>query len=224
MLLGFGIVPGAHAQVAGSIDIESDYRLRGYSLSAGQPTATAQISYDDDSGLYLNLSATDELTRDGARFLGVQGNIGYVRRLSAKLSIDGGVTRTQYRASYAGGRAQRYTEIYLGFTADPITARIYFSPDYYRAGVQTIYGEVEGVIHPMKNWRLSAHIGSLSYLSAPSTYFSSKTRYDWRLGLSRQLGNFDLHAAVSGGGPGQQYYYGHSRDRTAVTAGASWNF
>jgi uncharacterized protein (TIGR02001 family) len=224
-LLGFGIVPVAHAQVAGSIDIESDYRLRGYSLSAGQPTATAQISYDDDSGLYLNLSATGVLARDQARFLGVQGNIGYVHRLSPKVSIDGGVTRTQYRASYVGGGSQHYTEIYLGITADPITARVYFSPDYYRPDTQTIYAEVEGVISPKRNWRLSAHVGGLAYLAAPLVYFSSnKMRYDWRLGLSRQFGNFDLHAAVSGGGPGQQYYYSHLRNRTALTAGASWSF
>lgn len=215
----------AHAQVAGSIDIESDYRLRGYSLSAGQPTATAQISYDDDSGLYLNLSATGELARDDVRFLGVQGNIGYVRRLNSTLSIDGGVTRTQYRPSYAGGRSQHYTEIYLGITADPITARIYFSPDYYRPDIQTVYGEIEGVIRPGKNWRLTAHVGGLTYLAAPTGYFfSAKAHYDWRLGLSRQFGNFDVHAALSGGGPGQQYYYGRLRNRTALTAGASWSF
>ena len=43
----------AAAQVSASVDIESDYRLRGYSLSAGRPAATAQIGYDDASGLYL---------------------------------------------------------------------------------------------------------------------------------------------------------------------------
>lgn len=225
LAFGCGIASAARAQVAGSIDIESDYRLRGYSLSAGRPTATAQISYDDDSGFYLNLSATGELARDDVRFLGVQGNIGYARRLSKKVSIDGGVTRTQYRAGYAGGRSHDYTDIYLGITADPITARVYFSPDYYRSDIQALYGEVDGVISPKKDWRLNAHLGSLVYLAAPIGYFgNNKPRYDWRLGVSRQFGSFDLHAAISGGGPGKEYYYGRVRDRTALTAGASWSF
>ena len=114
------LAPPAAAQVSGSIDIESDYRLRGYSLSAGRPTATAQIGYDDASGLYLG----------------------------SRVSMS---NPTRYR------------------------------PD-------------------------------------------GRARYDWRVGISRQIGNLDLHAAASGGGPGKDYYAGSAHGGIALTAGASWSF
>jgi uncharacterized protein (TIGR02001 family) len=215
----------AFAQVSGSVDIESDYRLRGYSLSAGQPVATAQIGYDDDSGVYLNLSATGEIGHDDPLFLGVQGNIGYVRRLNQKLSIDGGVTRSQYRSPDRNSRSHNYTEVYLGLASDPFSARIYYSPDYFRPDVSTLYGEVEATFRPAKHWRLNGHLGSLIYLSTPARYIPGReARYDWRVGVSRELGSFDLHAALSGGGPGKEYYSGELHSKIALTAGASWSF
>jgi uncharacterized protein (TIGR02001 family) len=225
ILSSFLAIPAA-AQVNGSVDVESDYRLRGYSLSAGRPVATAQIGYDDASGIYLNLSATGVLDRnDDPLFLGVQGNIGYVRRLTSKLSIDGGVLRSQYRAPDPTTRSHNYTDFYLGLAADPISARIYYSPDYYRPDVSTLYAEVEGTIRPAKDWRINGHVGSLIYLTTPEPYFPGReARYDWRIGLSRRFGNVDLHAAVSGGGPGKEYYSGGLHDKTALTAGASWSF
>jgi uncharacterized protein (TIGR02001 family) len=215
----------AFAQVSGSVDIESDYRLRGYSLSAGQPVATAQIGYDDDSGVYLNLSATGEIGHDDPLFLGVQGNIGYVRRLNQKLSIDGGVTRSQYRSPDRNSRSHNYTEVYLGLASDPFSARIYYSPDYFRPDVSTLYGEVEATFRPAKHWRLNGHLGSLIYLTTPARYIPGReARYDWRVGVSRELGSFDLHAALSGGGPGKEYYSGELHSKIALTAGASWSF
>ena len=215
----------AFAQVSGSVDIESDYRLRGYSLSAGQPVATAQIGYDDDSGVYLNLSATGEIGRDDPLFLGVQGNIGYVRRLNQKLSIDGGVARSQYRSPDRYSRSHNYTEFYLGLASDPFSARLYYSPDYSRPGVSTLYGEVEATFRPAKHLRLNGHLGSLIYLSVPAQYLPGRTtRYDWRVGVSRELGSFDLHAALSGGGPGKEFYSGELHSKIALTAGASWSF
>ena len=220
----FAAIP-AFAQVSGSVDIESDYRLRGYSLSAGRPVATAQIGYDDDSGVYFNLSATGEIGRDDPLFLGVQGNIGYVRRLTQKLSIDGGVARSEYRAPDRNSRGHKYTEVYLGIASDPFSARIYYSPDYNRGDVSTLYGEVEATFRPAKHWRLNGHVGSLLYLSTPAQYLPGReARYDWRVGVSRELGSFDLHAALSGGGPGKEYYSGELHSKIALTAGASWSF
>lgn len=222
-LVAMAAIP-AQAQVSGSVDVESDYRLRGYSLSAGRPVATAQIGYDDDSGVYFNLSATGELGRDDdPRFLGVQGNIGYARKLNQKLSIDAGVVRNQYRAAYPGVRSNDYTEMYLGVAADSLSARIYYSPDF-RPGVATVYGEVEATIRPANNWRLNGHLGGLVYVTTTNCRFRSDPKYDWRLGVARQFGSLDLHTALSGGGSCRGYYGGSARNKTALTAGASWSF
>ena len=215
----------AQAQVSGSIDVESDYRLRGYSLSAGRPVATAQIGYDDDSGVYLNLSATGELGRDDdPRFLGVQGNIGYARRLNQKLSIDAGAVRSQYRAAYPGAGSNNYTEMYVGVAAGPVSARMSYSPDYLRPGASTLYGEVEATMRPANNWRLNGHLGGLVYVTTPNYPFRSDPGYDWRLGVARQFGSLELHTALSGGGPYRDYHAGSVHSRTVLTAGASWSF
>ena len=49
-------------------------------------------------------------------------------------------------------------------------------------------------------------------------------QYDWRFTASRQFGAFDLHAALSGGGPGDDYYDQRSHARTALVVGAGWSF
>lgn len=186
---------------------------------------TGQLSYDDKSGLYLDGYVMGEFAREDVRFLGWDANIGYARRLSRHVSADVGVIRRQYQAGYDGGHSNHYTEIYTGVTIRPLSMRLYYSPDYLERNVSTLYGEVEGTLTPSRNWRVNAHVGALAYLDTPPSYFSSgAVHYDWRLGVSRLLGNFDIHAALSGGGPGKQYYYGRERDRTAVTVGASWNF
>lgn len=214
----------ALAQVAGSIGIESDYRLRGYSLSDGRPTATAQVAYDHRSGAYLNVAAIGVAGRDQAELLGLQGNIGYARRLSPTVSIDGGVHRSAYKIGYYG-EWERYTEGYVGLTVRQVTARIFYSPHYFREGVATVYGEIDAALQPSPKWRLSAHAGALTYVRLPAYYYGNRKRQlDWRLAASRQFGRFEVHAALSGGGPGKEYYAGKVRDRTALTAGASLNF
>jgi hypothetical protein len=164
-------------------------------------------------------------SKEEVRFLGVQGNLGIARRIGGLWSVEGGVVRTQFDAPYRGGFSHKYTEIYVGVARDPLSARIYFSPDYLRAGGRTIYGEIDGSVAPFRNWRLTAHAGALAYVSEPDGGFRPYSfRYDWRLGVMRQLGAFELHAALSGGGPGRQYYRGDLHSRTALTVGASWNF
>jgi uncharacterized protein (TIGR02001 family) len=225
MAAGLLLAAPARAQVAGSVDIESDYRLRGYSLSAGQPTATARVSYDDNSGFYLNALAVGEWAHDQPRLLGVQGNVGYAKRLTQSLTVDTGILYADYRPRYLGGRGRGYAEAYAGLSLKVISARVYVSPDYFDTGAATVYGEVQGTIEPIRNWRLGAHVGSLTYLSAPVPYPYKATHTDWRLSVARQFRSIDLHAAVSGGGPGREFYSGRDWNRGAsVTAGISWSF
>jgi len=221
---GMSLTSPAQAQVAGSVSIESDYRYRGHSLSSGHPVAIASVDYDDNSGFFVDGSATAVLGGDRPGLLGVQGNIGYATRLSSKLSMDVGVLRTQYTSGYTGERAAHYTELYLGFTRRRLSSRVYFSPDYFHSGVSTLYGEIEGVIEPARDWHLTAHVGGLVYLSPPGLYANRRDQHDWRLGVSRQLGAFELHLNVSGGGPGSDYYGGEPRGRTALVIGATRSF
>jgi uncharacterized protein (TIGR02001 family) len=221
-LLAVSAAAPAGAQVTGGIALESDFRLRGYSLSEGRPVATARLGYDDASGLYADGSGTLAFGRgEDARFLGVQGAVGYARRLGHGWSVDVGAAQNQLRTDYYD---YHYTEAYVGFSRSPISAYLFVSPNYFRPGVVTVYGQVDGSLPLARNWLLSAHVGSLNVLDQPAEYRSSRSKYDWRLGIQREFGNVEAHVAVSGGGPGRQYYDGTTHSRTALTAGISASF
>ena len=52
------------AQVAIEAAVQTDYRVRGYSVSDGEPTASVSVSYDDPAGFYLGGLAIGRI-RDG---------------------------------------------------------------------------------------------------------------------------------------------------------------
>jgi uncharacterized protein (TIGR02001 family) len=215
----------AHAQVAGSVSLDNDYRLRGYSLSGRRPVATLDLSYDHDSGVYANASASAAFDyREHVDLLAVEASIGYARRVSRTLSIDAGVARLQYRAGRSDNLGTHYTELYVGLTSARVSTHLYYSPDYLRPDVATLYGEVDATIARVEKVRLAAHIGMLTTLSAPDGAANHRTRYDWRASAARQFGPIELHAALTGGGPGRDYYRGSAHSKTAVTFGASWFF
>lgn len=213
----------AHAQIVGSIGVESDVRFRGYSLSNGNPAATIDLGYEHHSGLYLNGSATAGVVHSDPALLNYQLNAGYATWVSPTVSVDAGVVRNWYTRHARGTGDTHYTEIYLGMAAQGISSRIYYSPDYFRPGAHTLYAELEGALDLAPKWRLNGHVGLLTHLSDPPRYVR-RERYDWRLTLGRDLGRLDLHASLSGGGPGDDYYYGRRHSSTALTLGASLPF
>src|SRR6185369_4016569 len=95
----------AFAQVSGSASIESDYRFRGHSLSAGHPVTTLDLGNDHGSGIYVNGSAIVVIEDDdGPALLGVVASAGYAAHVSPTLSLDAGVLHTEYTHYFSAGR------------------------------------------------------------------------------------------------------------------------
>ncbi|MFA6112673.1 MAG: TorF family putative porin [Sphingomonas sp.] len=222
--LSIFLAPAAHGQVAGSVSLESDDRFRGRSLSNGQPVATFSIGYDHPSGIYVDAAAVAQLVGDEAGLTRLQGDIGYAVRLDPALSLDVGMQHTQFTSRYSGARTAHYTEIFVGLTRDRVSARVYYAADYFRPGTQTLYGEVEVAIARSEKWHLSAHAGRLFYLKLAPAYSRFRDQYDWRLSLGRDFHGFELHAALSGGGPGADFYARDAHARTALVVGVSHVF
>ena len=218
LLASTGVPRPALAQVAFSVAAESDFRLRGSSLSGNRPVLTAQASYDDPSGLYANLSATGVHRSDGVDLLNLLGNVGYAKRLSSAVSIDAGLVHSRYRWGNQPNPSSRRTEAYVGVTVKDVGARLSYSPHYFEEGISMLYGEVEAGFQPAPDWRLSAHAGLLTLLEVPGAS-GGATRRDWRVGISRQWGAFEIHSALSGGGPDLG-----THGATVITVGASINF
>lgn len=212
----------AAAQLAGSVGLDSDYRLRGYSLTDDHPAASATVNYDHSSGLYFSLAGIAELGGD-TRFLGVIGNAGYAKRVATRVTLDAGVLRYQIRSAESDKPAFNYTEFYGGASAGPVTGRVYYSPHYRAGGSPTLYGELEAGFEPADKWRLSGHVGVLIYIEGNYFYRAGRTHGDWRVTLARQLGRLEVHSALSGGGPSTYQGY-RLHKKVAVTAGASVSF
>lgn len=193
----FGVPRAAAAQAAVEAALQTDYRLRGYSLSDGQPVASLSIGYDDPSGFYVGGLASGVVHNDEPEVLLVEGFAGYAVRVDTNLSVDAGASHSHYYSGYGTSRDYRYTQFYVGAALPNVGARFSYSPNYFNADTPTLYGEINGGVEPASNWFLSAHVGALFYLEGAPFSLPDK-RYDWRLGISRQLGKFGIHADVSG--------------------------
>ena len=214
----------AAAQVVGAVTLQNDYEFRGYSLSARKPAAILDLSYDHSSGVYLNGSAIMDLDYESQpAVLGAIADLGYARRLSPSLSLDIGLTHLDLFQRYGEHAQLGYAEAYAGVLYSSFSGRFYYSPDYFKAGAQTLYAELDWASRPFAEFRLNAHVGLLGYVARPTGY-NRRNQYDWRLGVSRPLGPLDLHLAVTGGGPSPDFYDLRPHPKTALTGGASWAF
>jgi len=213
------------AQIGGRLGLQSDDVVRGLSVTQNRPVASLDLSYDSPAGVYLNGSSFGALPQSGRQGrVGLVGDVGYARRLSAQLSVDGGVTHTEYMDVGNRSFSTGYTEIYAGLASRRLSARLYYSPDYYSPGSRMLYGEIGGNIGVMAGIRLNAHVGSLQYLTRPPGVPPAPTRYDLLVGASRQFGPVDVRLAVSGGTPNQPPDYRLPRFRTQVVVGAGYTF
>ena len=211
----------AAAQAGVSISLLSDYRFRGYSYSQGRPIAAINFSYDRADGLYMGLSASGVLTRsDGVSLLGLQENVGFAKRLKSGLTVDAGFTNANYTRYSNGVRAFGYAEVYVGLLGKHVASHVYFSPNYITSGTRSIYAEVDGVVRPAPHWRFNWHVGGQALRSERR----HRNQFDWRIGLTREIGSTDVQLAVSRGERRVPAQSERRPDRTAVVVAVTHAF
>ena len=219
---GLCLSASAEAEVGATVSVFSEARFRGYSLSAGRPVASLDLSYDDPGGLYGGLSATAVIGgEDSVRPLGLVLNGGYAKRLSSGLVVDAGVVHAAYAKYAAKASGSSYTELYAGVTHKFLSSRITFAPHYFEHGASTLYGEVDANVTPVRKLHLNGHFGALFPISYRDESESPDVQYDWRVGAAREFGGMSLHLIWSGGGPGKDFYRGRYHDRNALMVGLS---
>lgn len=212
----------AHSEVGTTVSIFSDLRFRGYSLSEGRPVGIFDFAYDGPSGLYAGASAIGVLRSGGDPApLGIQLTGGYAKRLQSATTLDFGITHSTYSHYSSGEHGSSYTELYAGIARGGLSSRIYLSPHYFETGRWSAYAEVNGSVSPARKWTLDGHVGIRVPLRTPS-YERHRAEWDWRLGVSRELGRLSLHAAWSDGTPGYDFYGGRRHGRSALVFGATW--
>jgi uncharacterized protein (TIGR02001 family) len=220
--LALVLAPDAAAQVAASTTFTTNDLYRGISFSAGEPALALSVAYDDRSGLYAGGSLNGEITRDdGAQFLGHQEYLGYAHRLRGGSTVDLGVSNLEYR--YYGevdGHADA-TEIYAGWAKGLFNAYVHYSPNYFRPGNETLYGEVNGAVRLPRPWRLFGHAGALTPLGGRH---DGKERYDLRAGIAVALKQGEAQLAWTTAIPLRTYFDPPSQGRGVVALALTWFF
>lgn len=208
----------ADAQFSGAVSADSDYRLRGVSLSDRQPVASLSFAYDHPSGAYAGAAmvARDPLN-DGGRLLGHMEYVGYAVRGRGGYDWDVGVNNQDF-APYGPQRFHlRYSEVYVGVSRGDLSAHLYYSPNYLRSWGTTAYLDLNAVLRPAANWRVTGHAGALVPMGRGDAPVS--TRYDLRLGVARDIEAGEIRANLTTAFPTPHLL--SSRAGPAVVLGAS---
>lgn len=219
-------LPGhGHAQVAGSVALVSDVRLRGLSLNGGGAALRAGVAYDDPSGVYLGAGVTAGDTRSlGFRFLNSTVNLGYAARLSSRAAWEVGVIDTRVNSSVSQRFSAGYTEVYAGLNTEHFGARIFYSPDFLTAGLNAAYLDLNGNIRPLPRLRIFGHFGLLLPLGGPGETVLPRARNDLRLGTAVELGRGELQLAWVRSGAGAAFLEPRRQAADSLIVEASWFF
>jgi uncharacterized protein (TIGR02001 family) len=209
------------AQVSGDVQIVSDYRYRGVSLSEGQPEAQVGLNYDGVAGWYVGGLASGA-NLDGTRTAQVVAYGGYAGPISDELSWDGGASS----AAFPRASAYNYTEAYLGLASENLSGRIYYSPSYFNQKARTVYAEINATYGLRENVHLLGHFGMLHPIAGngPSA-FDAASRYDGRVGISARYADWVAEVAWVAVQKTSAYYPTYAdRNPHAVVVSVSFSF
>lgn len=199
----------AHAEISGQLELKSDDRYRGRSLTRGQPVIDADISVDTTSGIYAGGSAT--LILDGDNGIGLQGvesYIGYAKKVDNDVTIDLGFANYVFTRRYSGAEKLVYAEIYAGVNSGNFSAYLHYTPNYFDMSVPVVYADLT-LTQPLgSDFLLKAHAGLLTQTSGPPRRGGKDTRYDTRLAFSRPILGLEAEVAWTFGGPNDRYFDG----------------
>lgn len=213
LLAGAG---SAHADIGGTLSLQTDARDRGMSYSANRPSAQLGLAWDSSGGWYAGAQlAYARFSLHSGAALQLYG--GRVFGLASGLDGEAGIAAHAYEnvSNYD------YQEAYVGLLGERWSLRAYFSPDYYGIGQRTLYTEFN------LRWPLAPRLSALGHVgllhgfggqALPYAESRSSTRGDLRLGASWQLGaSSELQLAwIAAGRAGPYVWTDATRRRTAV--------
>jgi uncharacterized protein (TIGR02001 family) len=220
-----GLASRAQAEVGVSLAADTDDRLRGVSISDGQPVVSLNLAYDHQTGFYGGVSATAVVTaHDGWEMLGEVVYAGYAGRLDGQTSWDVGATNSSVSVYPDTAYRYNYTEVYAGIARNGLSAHVYYSPRYLGGGAPTFYGELNGAWRPARRWRLFAHAGVLTAVGHGALTYYGRTQFDARLGVAREFGRCEVHLAWTTTSATPDFPPGYAQSRNGVVLGAAYNF
>lgn len=177
----------AQADVSSTITATSDYDFRGIAQSAGDPALQASLDWSAESGLSAGIWASNVDFGSGTDSdIEIDLYAGYEWSLSDDLSFNvGGV----YYSYHGDGDDIDYLEINTGVGYKDFSAKFWYSPDFLNSDETAWYLEANYAFALPQDFSLNLHAGYNAgdfWKAIDSEYF------DYSIGVSKTLGNFDL--------------------------------
>lgn len=217
------VATGSVAQVSATASLVSDERVRGVSISDGRPAAQLDVSYDHESGWYGGAFGSNvQFGDDQPQETELVGYAGYARRMQRGWSLDMGLSR----AVFLGDSDYNYTEVHVGVTGNAVSARLYFSPNYFGGSIHTIYAELNGSYRLTDRFKLIGHAGLLqTFAGSTSQTGGTRPHSDFLAGFEYQMRPFTLQVGrVFTDGSSQVYPVAGNHSGGALTARISVTF
>jgi uncharacterized protein (TIGR02001 family) len=217
------ISPDALAQISGTVNLVSDYRYRGVSLSHGDPAAQLAVAYDDAQGWYAGaFASTVRLAASFNRGAQAIAFVGYAKQLPSGVSFEAGA---DYSA-FTGARGYEYPEAYGGFAFENVSGRLYYAPRYFGSDGGAVYGELNGAQRVHDRVRLLAHVGILQINGGnPYSGWPDHRVFDARAGVGIDFDPFNVQVSWVGiSAASAAYPITGTRSRNGVVLTLSWLF
>jgi uncharacterized protein (TIGR02001 family) len=181
------------AQVSANVSLASDDRFRGVSLTQGHLAAQLDVGYDHASGLYAGAFASNvEFDPVVGQELQWIGYAGYARRLQSGWSVDAGAAF----ADFSNDADYRYWELHAGVASEAVSARVYYSPNYFGVSIHTLYAEFNGSYRLTERLKAIGHAGLLqAFAGATDQVGGDHPHADFLAGLEVRLEPFSLQVA-----------------------------
>jgi uncharacterized protein (TIGR02001 family) len=187
------VATASSAQVSGSISVVSDNRFRGVSLTQGHPAGQLEASYDAANGLYTGaLVSNAKFYEQGPDQAQMVGFAGYARRISRQWSFDVGATFSDFTSD----SDYRYLELNTGLTSQVLSARLYYSPNYFGQSVHTTYAELNASYRLFDQLKLIGHAGLLrAFSGATDQTGGTHPHADLLAGVEYRIRSFSLQVS-----------------------------
>ena len=199
----------ALAQIATKIELKSDDRFRGRSLSNTSPVAKIDLALDIKGGSYLGGSVTANVgSLQNLTLQGVTGYFGHAIPLDDNITIDVGVAGYSYTDAFSGQTATGYGELYLGLNSGRVAAYAHYTPDYFGNGISVLYTKLSYSRLLDNDFTLKAHGGVLMQTSGIPRLGGRSARYDARIAFSRDVLGLEAEIGLTVGGPDDRYFAG----------------
>lgn len=187
--------PAALAGVTANVGVASEYLFRGIPQTNG---AAVQGGLDlaTDAGLYVGTWASN-VNFGGAENGNEVDVYGGFTRTFGSVGLDVGAIGYLYSETEeaGGGPASNldFVEAYLGGSFGPLSAKVYYSPDYNNASASSIYGTATATFPVTDTISLFAQGGSLDWDTLDSYVDASAGVTAAKDGLSITFGAYGTH-------------------------------